>query len=253
VTNKINKSEQFRAVLVLIATMCVIGFNALAGTGSLNGVDTGAVSDQYPTVLTPAGYAFSIWSLIYLGMVSFSIYQLLPAQIAKYAGVRTIYLISCVLNCAWLYAWHHYWIGVCVILLFALAGSLALINFKLAERDKGLDLVLAKAPFGLYFGWVTVASFVNLMVFLRYTEVQMSPTTWNIVAIAFVAIALVVGTLVRVTLRNFIYPLAVAWALTAIAIKQQGNTAVILAAAIAVILCLVLSLSFVMDLRHTRQ
>jgi hypothetical protein len=50
-----------------------------------------------------------------------------------------------------------------------------------------------------------------------------------------------------------VYPVAIAWALTAIAIQQSGNTAVILAGAIAVILCLVLSLSFVIDLRHTRQ
>ncbi|MBA3770315.1 MAG: tryptophan-rich sensory protein, partial [Blastocatellia bacterium] len=101
-----NNYDRLRAVLVLVATAAVIIFNALAASGRLFGVDTGDVSNRYPTVITPAGYAFSIWSLIYLGLVAFSIYQLLPVQLAKFRGVRTMYLLSCVFNCAWLFAWH---------------------------------------------------------------------------------------------------------------------------------------------------
>lgn len=245
--------DQIRAALVLLATLGVIAFNFLASTGRLNNTDTGAISDQYPTVVTPAGYAFSIWSLIYLGLVAFSVYQMIPSKVAGFRGIRTLYLLTCVLNCAWLYAWHHYWIGACVMLIFGLLATLALINIRLADKDRGLDLVIAKAPFGIYFGWVTAASFVNLLIYFKYVGVELSGPSWNLVGIAIIVVVLLAASLVRVKLRSFVYPLSVAWALTAIAIKQSGNTSIILAAAIAVILCLVLTLSFVMDLRHSRR
>ena len=253
VAEEINNYDGLRAVLVLVATAAVIIFNAFAASGRLFGVDTGEVSARYPTVITPAGYAFSIWSLIYLGLVAFSIYQLLPAQLARFRGVRTMYLLSCVFNCGWLFAWHQLEIGISALLILGLLGTLAYINVKLRSRDSGLALIIAKATFGIYFGWVTAASFVNLLVYLKSAGVTMSPTAWNIYGIAVIALLLIASLIVRVTLRNFLYPVAIAWALTAIAIQQSGNTAVILAGAIAVILCLVLSLSFVMDLRHTRQ
>ena len=59
--------DRIRSFLVLAATLGVIGFNALASMGYVNGVTPGEISDNYPTSITPAGYAFSIWSLIYLG------------------------------------------------------------------------------------------------------------------------------------------------------------------------------------------
>ncbi len=246
-----NSSDRMRSILVVVATIATIAFNALAGTGRLNGVMTNEVSDKYPTVLTPAGYAFSIWGLIYVGLIAFCIYQLLPSKLLRLRGVRTLYIVSCVLNCAWLYAWHSYAIGVCVILIFALLATLALINIKLKTAESARDALFTKAPFGLYFGWVTAASIVNFFIYLKSIDAQMSVSAWNILGCVFIFVALLGAVVVRWKLRNFTYPLAVAWAATGIAIQQQGNTAIILTAAICVIFCLVLSLSFVMDLKST--
>src|SRR5580765_5775754 len=93
--------DRIRAVLVIVATTATLVFNALAATGYVNGITPAAISAKYPTVLTPAGYAFSIWSLIYLGLLAFSIYQILPANLARYRAVRPLYVFSCVLNCSW--------------------------------------------------------------------------------------------------------------------------------------------------------
>lgn len=246
-----DSSDRMRSILVVVATAATIAFNFLAGTGRLNGVMTNEVSDKYPTVLTPAGYAFSIWGLIYFGLVAFTIFQLLPSKLVRLRPVRTLYIVSCVLNCAWLYAWHSYAIGLCVILIFALLATLALINIKLKNADSVRDALFTKAPFGIYFGWVTAASIVNLVIYLRSIDVQMTASAWNILGCIFIAAALIAAVFVRVKLRNFLYPLAVAWAATGIAIEQQGNTAIILACAICVIFCLVLSISFVMDLKST--
>ncbi len=244
-------SDVMRAVLVAVATIATIAFNALASTGRINGVMTNEVSDKYPTVVTPAGYAFTIWALIYFGLIAFSIYQLLPTKLAQFRNVRTLYIISCVLNCAWLYFWHRFSIGICVVLIFAFVATLALINIRLKDAASIRDAVFTKATFGIYFGWVTVASIVNLVIYLKYIDVQMSASSWNLFGIILIILATLIALVVRVKLRNFFYPLAVAWAVTGIALQQSGNTAVILTAALSLIICLVLSISFVMDLRST--
>lgn len=237
------------SILTVVATISTIAFNALAGTGKLLGVLTSEVSDKYPTVLTPAGYAFSIWGLIYFGLIAFTIYQLLPSKLVRLRSVRTLYIVSCIINCAWLYAWHSYAIGICVVLIFALLAILAYINVKLKASESAREALFTKAPFGIYFGWVTAASIVNFVIYLRSIDVQLTASAWNILGCIFIVIALIAAVIVRVKLRNFVYPLAVAWAATGIAIEQQGNTAIILACAVCVIFCLVLSISFVMDLK----
>lgn len=99
-----NQSERLKQFLVIIATVGIIVFNYLAATGSLCGVETGAISDKYPTLITPAGYAFTIWSLIYFGLLAFSIYQLLPAKIERFRSIRSVYILNCAANCAWLFS-----------------------------------------------------------------------------------------------------------------------------------------------------
>ncbi len=78
-------NDKIRQISVIAATIGMIIFNWLAATGILGGIDTGAVSDKYDTHITPAGYAFAIWSLIYLGMIAFSIYQALPSKAESFA------------------------------------------------------------------------------------------------------------------------------------------------------------------------
>ncbi|MEL7342117.1 MAG: hypothetical protein AAGM67_16665 [Bacteroidota bacterium] len=67
--------------LTLIAILLVIAWNYAVNAIPLNGMTSGEVSTLYPTLITPAGYAFSIWGVIYLGLLAFGIYQLLPAAL----------------------------------------------------------------------------------------------------------------------------------------------------------------------------
>ncbi len=118
-----NSSDRLRAILVLFATFGTVVFNGLAAMGKVNGVSPDVISAKYPSVLTPAGYAFTIWSLIYLGMLAFSVYQVLSAKLAEFRSVRTIYILSCLLNCGWIYFWHQDAIGVCLAMIIALAAT----------------------------------------------------------------------------------------------------------------------------------
>ena len=243
-------TDRIRSFLVLAATLGVIAFNWLAATGRL-GTDTAAISAKYPTLVTPAGYAFSIWALIYAGLIAFSIYQLLPANLARFRAVRSFYIFSCALNCAWLYFWHRDQIIICFVIILGLAATLLLICYNLKDPESLRDTWGAKEPFGLYFGWVTAATLVNFAIMLKFLGIEFSPTGGTFFGVFLILLAAVFGILVRYKLATYLYPLAVAWALTAIAVKQSGQTLIVTAAAIGVIACLIASISFVMNLKSS--
>ncbi len=251
-TENVSGTDKLRAFLVVAATIGMIAFNWLAATGSVNGVTPEAVSNQYPTLVTPAGYAFAIWSLIYLGMIAFSIYQLFPANIERFRNIRSLYITSCALNCAWIFFWHSFQIAACMAIIAALLFTLMLITSKLRNTRSAGDTWLAKVPFGIYFGWVTAATLVNCAVLLTYMNVKMSHTAATGVGAGLILFAAIMGVLVRIKFLNYVYPLAIAWALTAIAVKQSGQTLIVTAAAVGVVACLIASLSFVMTLRSSQ-
>ena len=129
--------------------------------------------------------------------------------------------------------------------------TLLLINIKLRQSDSAPEAGLVKAPFGIYFGWVTAVSLVSFAMLLAYLEVQLPASTATGLGVALLLFAAATGVVVRVKLTNYFYPLAIAWALTAIAVKQSGQTLIVVAAAAGVIACLIASLSFVMNLKSS--
>lgn len=241
---EIAQNDRIRSVLVMLATAATIAFNALAAMGYVNGITPKEISDRYPTVLTPAGYAFSIWTLIYVGLVIFSILQILPKNNNRFARIRTLYIATCVLNCGWIFFWHH---DHPVICLFLIAGLAVTLVFLVAQA-RSLPSRIAKLTFGLYAGWVTVATIVNLFVAIDALGINVSPETATVLGIIAIVAASLLGSLVALKLKNYMYPLAVAWALTAIAINQGSNTGIVVAGAIGVIVTLLAALSFVIYL-----
>ena len=241
-------SAKIQQFLVLIATVGLLIFNYLSATDALGYATMSAISDKYATNITAAGYAFSIWGLIYLGMTAFSIYQVLPSQIERLKGIRPIYILNCVLNCAWLYLWSHEFILVCAAIIFGLLGTLAVINAKLERTENNADYWLVKVPFGIYFGWVTAAAILNATIGLVYLGVKFSDPLTQAVGAGLIFAAAALAVIIRFKLKNYFYPLAIAWALTAIAVKQSGQTTIVAACAVAVIICLIMTVSFVMEM-----
>ncbi|MEO5860226.1 MAG: TspO/MBR family protein [Pyrinomonadaceae bacterium] len=250
-TDHASLNDKFRSYLVPLATLGTIAFNWLAAIGRVNGVSPDVISDKYPTPITPAGYAFSIWSLIYLGMIAFSIYQLLPASSTRFRNIRSLYILTCALNCAWIFMWHSDQIAICLLLIFLLAAVLFVINRKLRETSGMGEFWFAKGPFSIYFGWVTAATLVNFAVLLVHLNVAISAAAWTWIGVGLILFAAALGVIIRIRLVNYLYPLAIAWALTAIGVKQSGQTLIVAAAAIGTITCLIATLSFVVGLPST--
>lgn len=246
-------NDKLQPILVFIATIGMIIFNYFAATRKLGGVATNAVSDANPTFITPAGYAFAIWSLIYFGCVAFSIYQIFPAQLERFRNIRRAYIISCVANCAWLYFWSQEMVGVCLGVILILLASMAFINSKLIKTETNGEYWFAKVPFGIYFGWVTAATILNATIWFVTINFKLADSAALLVGAGLLLIAAAIGVIIRIKLVNYFYPLALAWAITAIAVKQSGKTIIVAAAAVAVITCLVATVSFVMDMNSTKK
>jgi len=245
-----SSQDKLRAILALLAAIGTIIFNVLAAIGRVNGVTPKEVSAKYESVITPAGYAFSIWSLIYLGILAFSVYQILPRNVSRFRGVRTLFIASCVLNCAWIFFWHQERIGICLVILIGLAAVLGLITLQMRSTNGFKEALFTSAPFGLYFGWVSCAMLVNLMVWLQYGA-GVAPDTALTAGIILLLLAGAMALIERATLGNFIYPLAVAWALAAVAVKQSGHTAVVVAAVIGSLTAMITAGSVVTRLKDS--
>lgn len=246
-----NGTDRVRSALVIAATLGMIAFNWLAATGKINGVTPDLISDKYPTVITPAGFAFSIWVLIYLGLIVFSIYQALPGNLERFRGIRTVYILSCLLNCGWIYCWHHEMILPCLVIILALAAVLLFIETKLKNSGSYAMYWAATAPFSLYFGWVTAAAIVNFAITLGTLGVNVSGPGTTLLGVVLVLLAAAFGVLVRVKLTDYLYPMAIAWALTGVGVKQSGHTLIVCAAAAGLVACLIAACSFVMNLNSS--
>jgi hypothetical protein len=238
---KQNRTEKIRQLLVILATVGVIIINYLGGTGAIGSATVGEISDKYPTLITPAGYAFSIWGLIYLGMILFSVYQALPSQAAnpRFFKLRTIYIASCAANCAWIYFWLNERILMATAVIFVLLATLAFINLSLKGANSTAETWLVRVPFGIYFGWLTVATILNVAVALVFVGVETSNTAATAWACVLIVVAAILGVLIRWKLGIAVYAVTVAWALTAIAVKQSGKTLIVTLCAFGVVALLI--------------
>lgn len=244
-------NERIKQIFIIIATAGVVFINYLAGIGYINNITPAAISAKYPTLITPAGYAFSIWGLIYLGLIVFSVYQALPKNAERFKAIRAAYILSCAANCAWIYGWHHDLILVCLGIILVLLGTLTFINIKLRKTETHDEYWLVKLPFGLYFGWVTVAAILNAAVALVYLNIKFSDSAAVILGVSLIIAATFLGVFICLKLKNYFYPLAIAWALTAIAIKHGGQTLIVSAATFGISVCLIAALSFVLYLKSS--
>jgi len=109
------------------------------------------------------------------------------------------------------------------------------------------DAAFVKAPFGIYFGWITCAMLVNLNILATNLGSGILLT----LAVVSIVCAAAAAVFVSFKLNNHLFPLAVAWALTAIAVKQGSNTPVIVATAFGTVICLVAAGSVVTRLKDS--
>jgi hypothetical protein len=213
-----------RKIAVIAAVVFAIGAPALqALTGW--GQSAAEFSRAGEGTLKAAGYAFSIWSLIYAGLVAFAVYQALPrsdgsAAVRRAAWPAAVAIAGCG---AWICASAAdlEWASVAVILVSLAAAIAALL---LARGAAGLDRLLVLWPTGALAGWLTVASVLNVLTILTETG-RIGPGRALIAALAGIAAAAVVALSVLRASRLPVYALPVAWGLVAVFVAERARDA----------------------------
>lgn len=201
----------------IVALAITIFVNGLANGLPLGGQTTGEISDKYPSLFTPAGYVFSIWGLIYLGLIVFVIWQALPRQRSneKLGSVRVPFLVSCGCNAAWIFAWHFDFLVLSLVLMAGILGSLILIYRRLEigqKRAPATERWCMHLTFSVYLAWISVASIANvsaLQISRGWDDLVFSAVTWTIIKIA-IAGSIAVTVLFR--RRDVAFMLVVVWA-----------------------------------------
>ena len=236
-------------VLVLLAIVATIGVNAAANAVPINGLTTGDIANRFDVYFLPAPYVFSIWGLIYVGLVAYGIYQVLPAQRnnPRLAAIDVPFLVASVANMGWIFAWHYEQFPLSLLIMLVLLGSLIAIYVRLGvrrERVPSTEAWAVHVPFSIYLGWITVATVANvtaLLDTLQWNGWGIAPEIWFII-VSIVVLAIALAVVLR--RRDVAYGLVVPWACVGIYARYPDVVSVafmslVVAAAVLVVLAIV--------------
>jgi len=230
-----------RQLVNIAATIVVIIVNALANALPIAGRTTGQVSDSFPVVFVPAGYVFSIWGLIYLGLIAFTVYQAMPAQRDNpvLEKIGYLYAINCAANSIWIIFWHNLVLPVTVLFMLIVLGTLIAIYLRVgigkATPASTREKWAVHVPFSVYLGWITVATVANITMALYDGGWQATGSSGAIWAILGLLVATGLGLAMSYLRRDLAYNLVLVWAFIGIAVKQADLRSVVFAAALLVI------------------
>ena len=223
----------FRQISVIITIVATLVVNGLANVLPINGQNTGEISDRFHVYFVPAGYVFSIWGLIYVGLIAYAIYQALPTQRMNPRLRSTGWWISLggLANIAWIFLWHYNHFTMTLVAMLILLGTLIITYLNLGigrSKTSATETWMARVPFSIYLGWITVATVANItdvLDFIKWNRFGIEPEIW--MSIVLLAV-LVISALMNFIRRDIAYTLVILWALAGISIKQAGIPAVVI-------------------------
>lgn len=198
--------------IFLIATLVI---NSLGAFGLINGMTQKQISDKYLTLITPGPATFSIWSVIYTFLLISMIVMIAKKNDPYYQKaidqITGLFRMSCLLNIAWIVSFSFDLVELSVLFILGFVITLAWVGAKLLHIREGKRWLLP-VSFGLYSGWLFIATVVNAaaaLVKLGWNGFGLTPATWAIIML-IVSVFLVIGVLLKI--RNAVFPLPVAWA-----------------------------------------
>ncbi|MEM7579776.1 MAG: tryptophan-rich sensory protein [Mastigocoleus sp.] len=239
-TNPQNLKTPFLTLVAIIAAFAV---NVISNFYPLNGENIGEISNTLfkNVLIIPANYAFTIWGVIYLGLFAFGIYQFLPLQRSQtYLNkLRFCLIIASIAQCVWVYLFLSRLFSLSIVAMVLILLPLIIAYLHLTSSQipaSGIVKRYVRLPIGIYLGWISAATVVNVASTLYYQNWD----GWGISAENWTLIMLGISTLIAAILtlqyRETTYTCVTIWATIAIAVKQANNPPLNIVAIISAIL-----------------
>ncbi len=223
--------KKIYAIVNLLSVVLVLAVNGLSQAQRWNDTTIGEQSDQYENLFTPAGYAFSIWGLIFIMLLAYGIFQIRRAFFSNKKSpfieqTGWWFAIANILNAAWVVAFTYEYIGLSVVIMIGILSSLLLVIWRtnMERWDAPIEVIaFVWWPICIYSGWIAVATIANFSAFfssIGWTGGALTEVVWTMVMIT---IAVLLNVLM-VWLRNMREFAAVAiWAFVAIFIRHKDQ------------------------------
>jgi hypothetical protein len=221
--------------------------NILANALPINGQNTGEISDRFKVFFVPSGYVFAIWGLIYVLLLAYTVYQLLPRNRENKSLDKIVWpvVIGSLANIVWIFLWHYNHPVWCVLPMLVLLGSLiytyVVLGIGKIQVSKGMKYAV-HLTFSVYLGWITVATIANITDALfakNWNGFGIDGAIW---AALLIIIAGILASIVMFTRRDLAYCLVIVWALVGIAAKFPNLNIIIGSVAISLIIILMTTL-----------
>lgn len=223
----------------IAAVILLIVMNFLSTSIPFGGKTVADVSGTFHTLITPAGYAFSIWGLIYLTLLVFAVFQLNKGKnIRFFRLVFPYFLINVLSNVLWLIAFQHELLGLSVLIMFITLGSLIVIFslfYRLRNSLSTTHRYFFQVPFSLYFGWISIATIVNISAFLVSLQLPVFNNSPELFAIIMLIVGAALGLYILFAKKDYIYTSVIVWAYIAIWVQHADVPAVMNTAKFAAI------------------
>ena len=216
------------AVLNLVISLAVIAWNGLSNTGVIGDKTVGDVSDDLNNLFTPAGYAFSIWGIIFLGLIINGGYQVYIAykgseEQQKFVLTGPWLIIANIANGVWIWFWLNEYVGISVLIMIVLLLTLLRANLNLGIQKVKVSrsiLTMSWWPLNLYLGWISVALIANIAAYL--SQIGWADTVnEELYTILMILVSIAVNLFVLFTRNMRTFCWVGVWALLAIASRSE--------------------------------
>ncbi|HYI32353.1 MAG TPA: TspO/MBR family protein [Glaciibacter sp.] len=240
-SGSVTAQDRIRQSVVIASTVVAIvgsfiGSGAAGGTPIQDAVGGALSADS--TLIAPAGPAFSIWSVIYAGLIAYAIWQALHTQAGDNRQRRVGYWVaaSLLLNGAWILSVQFGSLGLSAVMIVALLVVLIVAFIILrADRPRGwIETVVLDGTMGFYLGWVTIATVANLTALFVSTGFRGFGIPADAWGVALVAVAAAIGILLAFWDGGRLAPSAsLSWGLAWVSVSRLTGELVSVPTAVA--------------------
>lgn len=229
---------QIAVILGFIGTVVV---NALSSVGIINNITPEELSDALPNLFVPLGLTFTVWGVIYIGLLAFTIYSTIvlfkkkeESYFIDKMGIE--FIVASIANISWIFLWHYqsdesYMVLFSLIAMLVLLASLITMYIRLkigrsevSQKEKWFVHI----PISLYLGWITIATVANATAFLVDLDINKgfinATNLLGLSEVYWTNLMLIVATIITLFMlffrKDIAYSLVVIWAFTGIILKR---------------------------------